>query len=655
MSTDTIYLINQPSTSYQVADMIENNPNSLLLQSNESTANNQNIIHDDGDEIGQVVCSKNKRYKKGKRNFMSNCKYLGQEYEDRNGKQKPKKVFRTIKLCCKKNCFNLCPEQKLIFEEFYGLGNLGAQDQTLMDGIQIEEKKRATTFIRKSAPKTTHNRLITVMYNLQINGKMLNVCKKMFQNVYGIGRGRLDVIINKKKKSKSGISPKSGKGKSQNFQQEERIKILNHIQSFPAFESHYSRKNTSRLYLSQNLNIQKMFDLYKEQCSKNGESSPSNWLYRSVFAETGLKFKLPSVDTCKTCDEYNIKSKHSSGEELQHLNTMNQNHKDMVDAAYKAKQEDKKLLSTIPNLKVIVFDLQQCLPTPDLKTNVVFYKRQLWTYNETIRDIGLKETYCYMWHEALAGRGSNQIASILFKYILEKIPNSITHLVTYSDTCAGQNRNINVAVMFMLAIQNHPSLEIIDQKFLVPGHTHLECDTDHARIEKAKKLSDSEISIPIDWYNFVRNVRGKIPLKVVEMEMDNFKTFSALLSSTFVKRNLDVNKEKVNWLKITWLRYDKNFGTIKFKTTLDPDAPFRILDLKKTTGKTRAGKETISASQLVIPQTYNKPNPIDFEKKKDLLSLLPLIDPLYHPFYYGLKTKSKQTAANLNESSSDDE
>lgn len=66
-----------------------------------------------------------------------------------------------------------------------------------------------------------------------------------------LGRGRLDVIINnKKKKSKTGISPQSGKGKSQNFQQEERVKILNHIQSFPAFESHYSRKNTSRLYLS---------------------------------------------------------------------------------------------------------------------------------------------------------------------------------------------------------------------------------------------------------------------------------------------------------------------------------------------------------------------------------------------------------------------
>jgi len=76
--------------------------------------------------------------------------------------------------CVVKTVFDLCPKdpQKLIFEEFYKLGNIRAQDQTLMDGIQIEEKKRVTTFVRKSAPRTTHNRLITVMYNLQVNGKM---------------------------------------------------------------------------------------------------------------------------------------------------------------------------------------------------------------------------------------------------------------------------------------------------------------------------------------------------------------------------------------------------------------------------------------------------------------------------------------------------
>jgi hypothetical protein len=87
------------------------------------------------------------------------------------GNWSQKKLFKTLtSMCCRKSCFNFFPKvQKLIFEESYKLGNLGTQDQTLMDGIQIEPKKRATTFIRKSVPRTTHNRLIMVMYNLQVN------------------------------------------------------------------------------------------------------------------------------------------------------------------------------------------------------------------------------------------------------------------------------------------------------------------------------------------------------------------------------------------------------------------------------------------------------------------------------------------------------
>lgn len=66
------------------------------------------------------------------------------------------------------------------------------------------------------------------------------------------------------------------------------------------------------------------------------------------------------------------------------------------------------------------------------------------------------------------------------------------------------------------------------------------------------------------------------------MEQENFKSFSTLLSGLLVKRNVDVNKEKINWLKIKWLRYDKQFGIIKFKYTLDENTPFRDLDLRKT-------------------------------------------------------------------------
>lgn len=75
-----------------------------------------------------------------------------------------------------------------------------------------------------------------------------------------------------------------------------------------------------------------------------------------------------------------------------------------------------------------------------------------------------------MWHKAVGGRGSDQIVSCLFKKLMG-LPESIIHVVTYSYTTGGQNRNINMAAMFCFAMKQKTSLKIIDQKFLLPGHT----------------------------------------------------------------------------------------------------------------------------------------------------------------------------------------
>lgn len=102
------------------------------------------------------------------------------------------------------------------------------------------------------------------------------------------------------------------------------------------------------------------------------------------------------------------------------------------------------------------------------------------------------------------------------------------------------------------------------------------------------------------------------------MEMEHFKSFSALLKNAFTKRTVDNNNDKVNWLKIAWLRYDDNFGIVQFKNSLDIQAPFRILNISKS-GKTRAGKKPINSSHndniIILPQKYNKPVPIHPEKK----------------------------------------
>ena len=165
----------------------------------------------------------------------------------------------------------------------------------------------------------------------------------MFQNTYGISRSKVDVMIFKKRYSATGISSTIGKGahKPLNVYIEIRTRMLNHIiKSSPLQESHYARKRTSRLYLSSSLNINKMYDFYKDYCGQNGINDEwSYWLNRTVFLETDLKFKIPYVDTCKTCDEFKIKSKHVFDEELQNLNQKDQDHINMVELAYNSKKK----------------------------------------------------------------------------------------------------------------------------------------------------------------------------------------------------------------------------------------------------------------------------------------------------------------------------
>ncbi|KAK3933196.1 Vacuolar membrane-associated protein IML1 [Frankliniella fusca] len=156
----------------------------------------------------------------------------------------------------------------------------------------------------------------------------------------------------------------------------------------------------------------------------------------------------------------------------------------------------------------------------------------------------------------------------------------------------------------MVAMAHKKTVKKIDQKFLVPGHTHLECDSDHALIEEKKKQAQ-EIHVPRDWFQVVRRA---------------------------MKRKVTAKKEKFVWRDVVWLQHRRDLptGIIGFKKSFNDEEEFSYLDMR------RKRKVNIVFPPLQPAQTG--PNRISSKKKAGLLSMLHLIDPDCHAFYHSLAT-----------------
>lgn len=281
------------------------------------------------------------------------------------------------------------------------------------------------------------------------------------------------------------------------------------------YESHYSRERTKRKYLGNHLNISKMYLLYVDECEKEKIKPDKKWIYSKVFNEDfNLSFHLSDNDTSDVCDKLdsNIKDE-KNYEKLNELKLEKENHLKESSRRYELKREDKLKSRANEGLRVIMSDLQKCLPTPDLKNSSSFYSRKLWTLNSTIYDSTVDRSWCMIWDEVTAGRGGNEIASCLFTWANEELRDperSTENLTVWTDNCSGQNRNINMVFMYLWLLEKVSTLKEINHKFLLAGHTHMEVDGKHSVIERAKKkLETRTIFTTNDWANFIATCSKK--------------------------------------------------------------------------------------------------------------------------------------------------
>lgn len=189
------------------------------------------------------------------------------------GKLVEEKVFNKDFVCrCPKKCTDIVSLglRMKCFSQFWSLGTFEGRCMYILCCVTEEPKSRTYT-------KTPSKRVMTRKYYIFEK----NICKVAFLKTLQITQSRVDTAL--KKQNDDSFSDGRGKfsGGRNALPPEKKQEVCAHIASFPKYISHYTRAQTDSKFLSSELNLAKMFELYKT----DHESPVSISFYKRIFYE----------------------------------------------------------------------------------------------------------------------------------------------------------------------------------------------------------------------------------------------------------------------------------------------------------------------------------------------------------------------------------
>ncbi|GBN07997.1 hypothetical protein AVEN_67574-1 [Araneus ventricosus] len=137
------------------------------------------------------------------------------------------------------------------------------------------------------------------------------------------------------------------------------------------------------------------------------------------------------------------------------------------------------------DLPILLFDLQNVMPTPHVNISSLFYLRKLNVDKLTAYYTPAKQVYCALWSENLSGPAGNHIASAFHKILTVLTEeNDITELITWSDSCVPQNRNPIISNSVLHFLKDNPQVKSVAMKYSLPEHSCVrEVDSVYSNIE----------------------------------------------------------------------------------------------------------------------------------------------------------------------------
>ena len=272
--------------------------------------------------------------------------------------------------------------------------------------------------------------------------------------------------------------------------------LKNWLSGWPTVPSHYCRKVPSykeKKFLYPGTTKSNLYREYRKSAEKAGVRVIGETFFNKVFEKEKLSVFTPRKDQCDLC----VSAKHgNTDQDALEVHIKAKNEARAEKASDKEKSSDKMSVWTV--------DVQAVLICPKTQASAMYYKTKLQVHNFTCFNLGNKDGYCYTWEEHEGDLSAEVFAHIQFQHfakLLDANP-TIEKIVVWSDGCGYQNRNAVLSNAY-LHLANQYNI-VIEQKFLVVGHTQMECDSMHSTIER-KVVGD--IYTPRDYHVIFGNAR----------------------------------------------------------------------------------------------------------------------------------------------------
>ena len=291
------------------------------------------------------------------------------------------------------------------------------------------------------------------------------------------------------------------------------------------------------------------------------------------------------------------------------------------------------------------FDLEQVIYLPKLLRKELYYSRQLSLYNFTVYDIKDGESWCYIWHEGIAKRGSNEIASCVHDFLQKVDEKGYEKVYFFCDCCSGQNRNSIIPAMLMAFISETENIREINISFFEPHHGQNEGDSVHSCVERALKRH-REFSMPSEVVGIIKECRKTKPNKVIEMLTEDFLDWKTFSQQIGMLRHRDSDTGvSIDWTDLRAIRIQKE-APLKLGFKMKHSEDFSIINYaqSKTVRARARASATPGLGHFDIEKptcAYINPPKLSAAKYKDLMNLVngecPLVrNPDHQRFYRNL-------------------